>query len=137
MIDTNVFIGACLGVGPANRCLYACLDGRLEPLMGVALFTEYEDVLRRSEVFSGSRLTADERDDLLDIFLSRCHWTRIYFAWRPNLRDEADNHLMELAIAGGAQTIVTRNKRDFRDADLAFPGGRIATPYELMKELTP
>jgi len=38
---------------------------------------------------------------------------RIYFLWRPNLRDEADNHLVELAVAGGAQAVVTRNKRDF------------------------
>lgn len=55
------------------------------------------------------RLNLAEREELLDIFLASCGWTRIYFAWRPNLPDEADNHLVELAVAGGARFIVTRN----------------------------
>jgi predicted nucleic acid-binding protein len=56
-----------------------------------------------------SRLNRTERDELLDIFLSVCRWTRIYYGWRPNLPDEADNHLVELAVAGSARAIVTRS----------------------------
>ncbi|WP_051088820.1 PIN domain-containing protein [Lamprocystis purpurea] len=56
-----------------------------------------------------SILSAAERDELLDIFLAQCRWTRVYFRWRPNVPDEGDNHLVELAITGGAQAIVTRN----------------------------
>lgn len=75
--------------------------------MGAALLAEYEDVLGRSELFARSRLDAAEREELLDIFLARCHWTRVYYRWRPNVPDEGDNHLVELAVAGGAQAIVT------------------------------
>ena len=55
-------------------------------------------------------------------------------AWRPNLRDESDNHLVELAVAGGAEAIVTRNVRDFRvGADLRFPQIRIVTPVQFLR----
>lgn len=82
------------------------------PLMGTALLAEYEDVLGRGALFERSRLESSEREELLDIFLARCRWTKIYFGWRPNVPGEGGNHLVELAVAGGAQTIVTRNLRD-------------------------
>ena len=75
----------------------------------------YEDVLGRAELFHESRLTSSERVELLDIFLATCRWTRIHFGWRPNLPDEGDNHLAELAVAGGASHIVTRNLRDLQN----------------------
>jgi putative PIN family toxin of toxin-antitoxin system len=137
VIDTNIFLGACLGAGAANRVVAACLSGRCEPLMGAALFAEYEDVLARDELFATSRLNPREREELLDIFMARCNWTRIYFAWRPNLPDEADNHLVELAVAGGARYIVTRNLRDFRRSEFDFPGLAVLSPDDFLKELAP
>jgi len=56
--------------------------------------------------------------------------------WRPNLRDESDNHLVELAVAGGAQAIVARNKRDFRAAELAFEGLAVLAPAECLRRRT-
>lgn len=103
--------------------------------MGAALFAEYEDVLGRAELFEGCRLSAGERDELLNIFLATCAWTRIYYAWRPNLPDEADNHLVELAVAGGAGFIVTRNLRDVSRMELRFPGLRVVGPEEFLKEI--
>src|SRR5437879_6234057 len=90
VVDTNVFVGACLGVGASNEVVAACLRGTHRALMGAALLDEYEAVLGRGSLFARSRLTAVERGELLDIFLAGCLWTRIYFGWRPNLRDEAD-----------------------------------------------
>jgi predicted nucleic acid-binding protein len=103
--------------------------------MGVALFAEYEAVTNRLDLFTESRLNAAERDELLDIFLSTCLWTRIYFGWRPNLRDEGDNHIIELAVAGGVDYIVTQNIRDFKRMDLVFPGLKVITPEEMLKEI--
>jgi predicted nucleic acid-binding protein len=73
---------------------------------------------------------------LLDIFLATCVWTRIYFTWRPNLPDEADNHLVELAVAGGARFIVTRNLRDIARMELKFPELRVVSPEDFLKEIT-
>ena len=134
VVDTDVFVSALCGSGAANVVVAECLRGRYLPLMGAALFTEYESVLRRSRPFARSRLSGAERDELFDIFAAACRWTRVYYAWRPNLRDEDDNHVVELAVAGSASAIVTRNVRDFRiGAELKFPGLEILTPAQLLR----
>lgn len=136
VLDTNIFVAAVLGSGGASRAvLRACLEGRLQPLMGAALFAEYESLLTRAELFESCRLDRTQREALLDAFLSVCRWTNIYYGWRPNLRDEADNHLIELAIAGGAAIIVTKNVKDFRGAELHFPGLRVLLPEKLLQEI--
>ena len=135
VVDTNVFIGACLGMGASRAVIAACLEEKVTPLMGVALLAEYEDVLGRSNLFERSRLNAAEREELLDIFLAGCRWTRIYYGWRPNLPDEGDNHLVELAVAGGAEYIVTRNLRDVARMELVFPGLKVVFPETLLKEI--
>ena len=135
VIDTNVFVGACMGVGASNAVVRACLEHRLVPLMGVALLTEFEATLSRDELFAKSRLDAAERSMLLDTFLALCEWTRVYFLWRPNLKDESDNHLIELAVAGDADVVVTRNLRDLRGAELRFEPLRILSPEDFLKEL--
>jgi len=48
--------------------------------------------------------------------------------------DEADNHVLELAIAAGAKVIVTHNLADFVRSELRFPELRILTPAQLLKE---
>lgn len=135
--DTNVFVGACLGMGASSAVIADCIRGMHVPLMGTALLTEYEDVLGRASLFAKSRLSAGERDDLLDIFLASCRWTPIYFGWQPNLRDEGDNHLVELAVAGHASHIVSRNLRDLRRTELHFPDLRLSTPEQFLKETKP
>ena len=137
VVDTNVFVGACLGAGASNEVIARCLRGEATPLMGAALLAEYEDVLGRDELFKRNRLDADERDELLDIFLSRCIWTRIYYGWRPNVPDEGDNHLIELAVAGGARAIVTRNLRDLSRMELRFPTLRLLTPEDFLRDIRP
>ena len=134
VVDTNVFIGACLGAGASNAVVAQCLTGNALPLMGNALFSEYEDVLARSVLFAKSRLNAGERDELFDIFVASCEWIRVYYQWRPNLRDESDNHLIELAVAGNAQYIVTRNVRDLVSGQLAFPHLKMVTPEQYLKD---
>lgn len=137
VVDTNVFVGACLGVGASNAVVAACLRGEHTPLMGTALLTEYEDVLGREALFQNCRLNDAERAELVEIFLATCHWTRIYFGWRPNLPDEGDNHLVELAVAGGASRIVTRNLRDLGGRELKFPELVAVTPEQFLQEVKP
>lgn len=136
VIDTNVLTGAMLSrAGDNRKVLRACLEGRVRPIVGQALICEYEDVLSRSVVFRNCILSTTERFELLDAVLSVSDWVKIYFSWRPNLRDEGDNHLVELAVAGSADLIVTHNIRDLRAGELKFPGLRIVRPHELLKEL--
>jgi len=135
VIDANLFVGACLGTGAAHAVVAACFRKAFTPLMGAALFAEFDDVIHRAELFQACRLNDHEREELLDIFLAHCEWTRVYYLWRPNLPDEADNHLVELAVAGGAEFIVTRNLRDLKRMELRFPSLRIVLPEDFLKEL--
>lgn len=135
VVDTNVFVGACLGVGASSAVIRACLEYRVVPLMGETLLTEFEAVLGRDALFIKSRLDAAERSTLLDTYLALCEWTRVYFLWRPNLQDESDNHLIELAVAGDADAIVTRNLRDLQGAQLRFGALRVLSPEDFLKEL--
>ena len=134
VIDTNILVGALLRDGGACRAvLRLCLEGQLQPLVGVALFAEMEDVLSRSSLFRSSVLDQAEREDLFAAFLSVTAWVPIYYSWRPNLRDEADNHVVELAVAGNATYIITQNRRDFASMELQFPDLKIATAAEFLE----
>jgi putative PIN family toxin of toxin-antitoxin system len=133
VVDTSVLISALLGPsGPSRVLVRRCLEGQHQPLMGNALFAEYEAVITRDSFIAQCQLTRNEVDALLQAFMSICEWTSIYYTWRPNLKDEADNHLIELAIAGNAESIVTRNIRDFKNAELLFPDLLILTPEEIL-----
>ncbi len=100
--------------------------------MGNALFCEYEQVISRDEILRSCPLSAEEIQTLLASFMSVCEWTRIYYLWRPNLKDEADNHLIELAIAGNAKIIATNNIKDFKQTQLIFPELLIRKPDEII-----
>src|ERR1700684_706955 len=115
-------------------CCDIVLKDVLGRLWGAALLAEYEDLLGRESIWRQAKLTAAARDAFLDQYLPFCQWTRIYYAWRPNLGDEADNHLVELAVAGQADYLVTRNVRDLRGGGLKFPHLSVVTPTQLLKE---
>jgi putative PIN family toxin of toxin-antitoxin system len=134
VLDTSVFVSACLSTGGASReVLRLCLNRKCLPLMGEALYMEYEAVLSRERLFGTCVLDPGERTALFEAFLSVCRWTRVYYSWRPNVPDESDNHVVELAVAGGATAIVTRNIRDFGRMELRFGGLMVMEPATLLK----
>jgi predicted nucleic acid-binding protein len=56
-----------------------------------------------------------------------------YLLWRPNLKDEADNHLIELAITGNASVLVTDNLKDFQNTQLLFSNLAVLSPQVLLR----
>lgn len=134
VVDTNIFINVLIGTnGSASRELFRrCLKREFQPLMGNALFAEYNDVLSRDRITVKCPLKTNEKKKLLTAFMSICQWVRIYYLWRPNLLDEADNHLIELAVAGNAEIIVTRNIKDLKKSQLRFPQFRVMTPEQIL-----
>lgn len=134
VIDTCVLVSALKSVGGMSRLLlHECLAGHYEPLVGTALFTEYEALMGRKELFSDCPLSLAERDSLLDALMSVSRWVHVYYLWRPNLKDEDDNHVLELAVAGNADAIVTHNLRDFKNADLVFSEIDILSPKQFLR----
>ena len=135
IVDTNVFVSAMISEAGASReVIRRCLQRRYQPCISLALFAEYRDVLGRHELFANCPLDATERDELFRAFMAVCRMTDIYYLWRPNLPDEADNHVLELAVAARAAAIVTHNRADFVRSELRFPELRILAPAEVLKE---
>ncbi len=135
VVDTDVLVAALAGPGgDARRVFRACLQRKIHPVIGQALFLEYEALFGREPPWKRCLLTAEERRWLFEDFLSMCEWTEIYYTWRPNLRDEADNHIIELAVAGSVDAIITRNVRDYQRQELKFTDIRILTPASFLRE---
>ena len=134
VIDTSVIISALIGKkGPSREVLRKSLLGEHKPLISNALFLEYEDVSKRKRVLDVCPLKSREIAELLNAFYSVCDWVPIYYLWRPNIADEGDNFLIELALAGNATHIVTNNISDLKNAELKFPELKIMTPVKLLR----
>ncbi len=134
VVDTSVFVSAIVGPkGPSRELIRQCLLGKYLPLMGNALFCEYESLIERESIVSLCPLSKQEIYTLLSAFMSCAKWIHIYYLWRPNLSDEGDNHLIELAVAGNASIIATNNVRDLKNAELLFPQILIKTPVEIIR----
>ncbi|MBW4599507.1 MAG: putative toxin-antitoxin system toxin component, PIN family [Calothrix sp. FI2-JRJ7] len=134
VVDTSVFISALISsTGSSRELIRRCLKGEYQPLMGNALFSEYELVMTREEILAKCPLNNAEISALLASFMSVSEWVFIYYLWRPNLKDEADNHLIELAVAGNAQIIATHNIKDFHNSELLFPNLSILKPEEIIR----
>ena len=134
VIDTNVLVAGLRSGGGASRAVIrAALEGRLKPLFGNALWLEYQQLLGR-DVWGGLT-TAEQRRQVLAALARQGRWVTVYYGWRPNLADEADNHLIELALAGGASAIVTHNTRHLMTGDLALGPLRVLTPAQCLQVL--
>ncbi|MCP5439961.1 MAG: putative toxin-antitoxin system toxin component, PIN family [Chromatiaceae bacterium] len=134
VVDTSVFTAALIGAaGPNREILRRCLKRQYQSLLGNALFAEYENVSARLHILEKCPVSADDIQALMEAFCSVAEWVSMYYLWRPNLADEADNHLLELAAAGNAQWIATNNVRNFKRAELLFPGIRILTPEQVLE----
>ena len=134
VIDTNVLVaGLIRGKGPNREILKQCFKGTLQPYIGNALYTEYRDLLNRENIQTLCKQTSVTLAEFLDDFSSICEPVDVWFLWRPNLKDEADNHLIELAVAANVTYIVTNNISDFAQAELLQEGFQVITPPDLLR----
>ena len=134
VVDTNVLVSAfTTGDGASREVLRRILTGHVRPVISTPLFAEYEDVLSRPETQARCPLSDAEQSALFDAFISKTRMVEVYFSWRPNLRDEGDNLVVELAVAASPCNIVTHNLRDFANAELKFPSVKVLTPAQWLK----
>ena len=134
ILDTNIFVGACLGSRYDNLVIRGCLTGDFKPLVSHALLFEYEDLIGRGSIFDHPvALNFEEREILFNALYSVCRLIDVSYLWRPNLKDEGDNFIVELAVAGNANYIVTKNLKDFRQSELVFDSFKVITPKQLLE----
>lgn len=135
ILDTSVLVaGLRSRAGASNRLLELVALERIRPLVSVALYLEYEEVLLRAEQRLATGLSEEDVRRFLAAFASAAEGVEVHFRWRPQLRDPADELVLEAAVNGRADALVTHNVADFRDAAPRF-GLRILTPAQLLKEV--
>lgn len=136
VLDTSVWVaGLRSATGASNALLRAVRHGRARALVGVAMFLEYEAVLKRPEQRIEHGFTLSEIDNLLDAFARFTEPVDMHFRWRPQLSDQSDEAVLETAVNGRADAIVTHNVRDFGPA-VRF-GVRVVRPGEILGKITP
>lgn len=134
VLDTNVLLSAFINPdGRPREVIRGCLTGRWIPIVSTGLFVEYEDVLFRPTSLEAARASKEEIEAVFNALMSVSEWHRISWLWRPNLRDEADNMVVEAAIAGDARYLVTGNGKDFKGGQLTFDSFELVSPAELLE----
>ncbi|MCG3199138.1 MAG: hypothetical protein GHCLOJNM_03647 [bacterium] len=106
--------------------------GLFDMLVSVPLLLEYESVLKRNDTLVETGLTLDEVDAFVDVLTKFSVPVTPFFLWRPMLRDPKDDMLLELAVAGAADCIVSFNIRDLLPARARFGIG-LERPKEFWK----
>lgn len=137
VIDTCVLVSALRSRdGASNFILRQVAAQKLIPLITPALFLEYEDVLKRPEQVLAHGLNAQSIDLFLSALASAAEAVDIHFQWRPQLGDPGDEMVLEAAVNGHAQALITHNFKDFARAAPKF-GLRVLRPNEFLKEYRP
>lgn len=133
-LDTSVLVaGLRSRLGASNRLLELIAAGRCVPLVTTAVFLEYADVLLRPEHRLATGMSEDDVTDFLAALASAAEPIEVHFQWRPQLPDPADELILEAAVNGRADAIVTHNVRDFQAAAKAF-GMPVLTPAQVLQE---
>lgn len=136
MFDTSTLVAAIRSDAGASRFLLnAALEGRaITPLISVALALEYEAVMTRAEHLAVAGMSVLDIEELLDGFVAVAEHVRSSFLWRPMLRDADDDMVLETAVNGRADGIVTFNRRDFGVAASRF-GIKVLAPKQAVRLL--
>lgn len=116
VLDTNVIIAALRSKQGASFKLLSLIGmGKFDLDLSVPLILEYEDVAKRQA--RSLRLSHKTIDNILDYLCQVGEWRRIFFLWRPLLKDPKDDMVLELAVEASCEYIVTFNRKDFVGAE--------------------
>lgn len=137
VLDTSVVVaGLRTRLGAGNAILRLVAQRRLVALATPPLFLEYEDVLKRPEHQLVHGLRPEAIDEFLAELAALVEPVGVHFQWRPQSRDPNDEMVLEAAINGQADALVTYNVADFVGPAERF---RISVlrPADLLKKVKP
>lgn len=135
VLDTSVIVAALRSrAGASHAVLEHVARGRLRPLVSTALFLEYEDVLNRPEHRLATGFSQQEVSEFLAALASAAEAVEVNFRWRPQLADPKDELVLEVAVNGEADALVSHTVRDFEPATRLF-GVRVVLPRDVLQEL--
>ena len=134
VLDTSVVVSALrTRLGAGNAVLRLVAERHLRMLATPPLFLEYEDVLKRPEHRLAHGLAPPAIDEFLAELAALIEPVEVHFQWRPQSRDPNDEMVLEAAINGGADALVTYNVADFAAAAERFRISVVSPPQLLKK----
>jgi putative PIN family toxin of toxin-antitoxin system len=135
VLDTSVMVAAIRSDAGASRLLLTgALLSRFSVLVTTGLLIEYEAVMTRAEHLFASGLSEADVGALLDAVAGVAVPVRLSYLWRPQLRDPDDDMVLEAAVNGSADALVTFNLRDFAGMATQF-GIELLTPGQAVRKL--
>ena len=135
MLDTSVMVAALRSSrGASRQLLLGALTHRFELLLSVPLLLEYEAVLTRAEQLTAFGIGRRDVERALDDITSVARPVRLSYRWRPQLSDSNDDMVLETAVNGNADAVVTFDQADFAPLGERFDC-RVMLPREALCEL--
>ena len=132
VIDTNVILSALQSnKGKSFELISKISEDVFDFAISVPLILEYEAVLKNK--LDRSIFTDSDIEDFINYLCKIGKKTKLFYLWRPYLKDPFDDHVLEVAIQSNAKTIVTYNKKGFREAENL--GLKILNPKEFLVTL--
>ncbi len=134
-MDTDAVVAAMRSPTGASAALVrAVRRGQATLLLSVPLAMEYEAVCRRSEHRLEAGLSSRQVEIFLDAIVAMAEPVLTHFLWRPQLRDPNDEMVLEAAVNGRADAVVTFNVRDYGTAASQF-GVEVLLPREAIARI--
>lgn len=134
IIDTDVVVAAIRSRdGASAELIRMALREELEFGLSVALALEYEAVVTRPEHLDAGGLLVAQALTVIDALIAAAVPLGTHFQWRPQLRDPDDEMVLEAAVNGGADAIVTFNRKDFAVASSKF-GIEVLLPKQALEK---
>lgn len=132
VLDTNILVAGIRSPSGASAAfLKEVIQGRLKILVSVPLAFEYEAVCLRAEHILAAGTDKRTVQNIIDVVIGMAQPVAIDFYWRPQLRDACDEMVLEAAVNGGAEAIVTYNQKHCAHAAKRF-GIEIKTPKQIL-----
>lgn len=133
VIDTNILItGLRSRRGASFKLLSTIGQNKFNINISVPLLLEYEAVAKK--LIGEIILTEEDIEDILNYICNVSKWREIFYLWRPFLKDQKDDMVLELAVTSQCDMIITYNKKDFKNVEKYF-GIRLLTPKEFLLEI--
>lgn len=130
VIDTNVLISALRSRKGASFKLFSLLDsGKFVLNISVPLLLEYESIAMRE--LDNLNLNEEDINDFLDYICTIGNKCKIFYLWRPYLKDVKDDFILELAFNSESDFIITYNKKDFKKIEKF--GINVLNPKEFLE----
>jgi uncharacterized protein len=136
LLDTCIIISALRSKqGASHFLLRKAILRQLPIIMHYKLLAEYHDVLTRADIVSALIYSHEDIEKILIGLVNVAEEVNSHFLWRPNLKDEKDNFLVEIAVTSQPCTIITHNVKDFLQGELLFPAISVKQPQEVIREI--